>query len=87
MDTQIILNINKEILEKATEYAKRREISLSILIENYLQKILDDSAKEINMKTSIVDALSGIASKEKTNQDDNVDFTEEHLNYLMKKYK
>ena len=87
MDTQIILNINKEILEKATEYAKRREISLSILIENYLQKILDDAAKEINMKTSIVNALSGIASKEKTNQDDNVDFTEEHLNYLMKKYK
>ena len=58
-----------------------------------MQKIFDekrivDKLSDISIKEkNIVDALSGIASKEKTNQDVHLDFTKEHLNYLMEKYK
>ena len=39
MDTKLTLKLNEDIIEKAKEYAKAKKISLSELIENYLQKL------------------------------------------------
>jgi len=35
MNTKLTLDINKEVIEKAKDYAKRNRISLSKLIESY----------------------------------------------------
>ncbi|MGB1206081.1 MAG: hypothetical protein ACPG5B_10565 [Chitinophagales bacterium] len=64
---------------------KLSKLDLQKVIE---EKRITNKLSDISIKgKNIVDALSGIASKENTNQDVNVDFKKEHLDYLMEKYK
>lgn len=82
MNTKLTLNLNKEIIQRAKDYAKDHNISLSFLIENYLQKIISDYKSETTSKGSIVNELSGIIKldSDSNSQDD-------HMDYLTEKYK
>ncbi|HHS96243.1 MAG TPA: hypothetical protein ENJ45_06595 [Phaeodactylibacter sp.] len=82
MNTKLTLNINKEIIRRAKDYAKEHNISLSFLIENYLQKIISDYTSEVAPKGSIVKELSGIIKL-----DSDFNYQEDHMDYLTKKYK
>ena len=82
MNTKLTLNLNKEIIQRAKDYAKEHNISLSFLIENYLQKIISDYKSEITSKGSIVNELSGII---KLDSDPN--YQDDHMDYLTEKYK
>jgi predicted HicB family RNase H-like nuclease len=42
MDTKLTLKLDQDVIEKAKQYAKSKSISLSVLIENYLQKITSE---------------------------------------------
>ena len=42
MNTKLTLSLNKDIIQQAKTYAKKHNISLSFLIENYLQKIIGE---------------------------------------------
>ena len=61
MSTKLTLSLNQEIIQQAKIYAKERGISLSALVENYLQKIVGEYQPPASKKTSVVDELSGIA--------------------------
>lgn len=82
MNTKLTLNLNKEVIERAKVYAKEHNISLSFLIENYLQKIISDYKNENTLEGSIVNELSGIIKLDldSNHQDDQMD-------YLTEKYK
>ncbi len=82
MNTKLTLNLNKEIIRKAKDYAKEHNISLSFLIENYLQKIISDYKGESISKGSIVNELSGIIKL-----DSGSDYQEDYIEYLTEKYK
>ncbi len=82
MNTKLTLNLNKEIIQRAKDYAKEHNISLSFLIENYLQKIISDYKSESISKGSIVNELSGIIKL-----DSEVNYQEDHMDYLTEKYK
>lgn len=41
MDSKLTLKLNKNIIEKAKEYAASKEKSLSRLIESYLKSLVD----------------------------------------------
>jgi predicted HicB family RNase H-like nuclease len=43
MDTKLTLKLNQAVIEKAKDFAKLQETSLSRLIENYLQRITDEA--------------------------------------------
>ena len=60
MSTKLTLSIKKETIEKAKEYAKSRNVSLSLLIENYLQKLIAGFQPDDQKKASIADELSGM---------------------------
>ena len=80
-NTKLTLSLNKSIIEDAKVYAKRKNISLSQLIEIYLQKIT--SGGEIESEpTPIVDELSGVISLS-----DEVNYKETYTDYLIEKYK
>lgn len=81
MNTKLTLSLNKEVIERAKMYAKNNNISLSFLIENFLQKISSQTLEE-KMKGSIVDELSGII-----NLDSSIDEKEVLATYLTEKYK
>jgi hypothetical protein len=46
MDTKLTLTIEKDIIDKAKDYARKKGRSLSDLIENYLKLIISSKEKE-----------------------------------------
>lgn len=79
MDTKLTLKLNQEIIEKAKEYAKNKNTSLSKLIENVLSRMT--ASDDFNPKiTPLVDGLSGIIDANEINEDD-------YRSYLEEKYK
>jgi hypothetical protein len=82
MNTKLTLSLNKDIIQQAKTYAKKHNISLSFLIENYLQKIIGDYQGKASTKGTIVNELSGIIN---LNLDD--DLKDGYADYLTGKYK
>ena len=81
MDTKLTLKLDESIIEKAKEYAKSKKTSLSVLIENYLEKITNNENNNRKI-TPLVKSLSGIIDLPK-DYDHKKDYTE----YLTNKYK
>ena len=80
MDTKLTLKIDKEVIEKAKIFAKKRNISLSSIIEHYLEYIVN--YKEQPEYSTIVKELSGIISLP-----DDFNLNESYSDYLSEKYK
>lgn len=60
MNTKLTLTIEQSIIEKAKRYARKRERSLSDLIENYLKALItDDDPKMDEELTPTVKHLRG----------------------------
>ena len=59
MDTKLTLKLNQEIIEKAKRYASDKKVSLSRIIENYLNSLTSDkSAKDEIQISPFVKSLS-----------------------------
>jgi len=61
METKLTLRLNESVIERAKIYAKSQKISLSKMIESYLDSLTRE--KDSNDKTSItplVKSLSGV---------------------------
>ena len=82
MDTKLTLNLDKEVIEKAKDYAKSQSISLSKLIESYLASLVNDMPSEEIEITPLVKSLSGVI-----NLDEDFDYKEKYTEYLLEKYK
>ena len=81
MDTKLTLKLDKEIINRAKHYAESKKISLSKLIESYLQLLTKESSS-IDKISPLVESLSGVIVLPK-NYDDKDDYTD----YLTEKYK
>lgn len=81
MDKKLTLSLNKDVIERAKKYAKDNNISLSRLIENYLQAIAENKTKEIEI-TPLVESLSGVIDLPAT-----FNVRDEYTDYLNEKYK
>lgn len=82
MNHKLTLSINDKVIREAKAYAKRNNISLSFLIENYLLRIIPELQEASSKEVSIVDELSGILKL-----DADFNHKEAHTNYLIEKYK
>ncbi len=80
MKTKLTLNLNKSVIENAKDYAKENRVSLSKLIESYLNSLTNKQQKEIKV-SPLVESLTGIIPSE-TKQKNNDDY----YDYLSKKY-
>lgn len=79
MNIKLTLSINKETIEKAKAYANSQNQSLSGLIENYLNRLIQKT--EIAQKVSpLVESLTGVIP----NSDESKD-KKEYYDYLEKK--
>jgi macrodomain Ter protein organizer (MatP/YcbG family) len=81
MDTKLTLKLEQKIIERAKDYAKKHNTSLSKLIENYLQS-LTKKADETEKISPLVKSLSGIVDIPK-----NYNHKEEYSDFLLNKYK
>ena len=82
MDTKLTLKLDQEIIEKAKHYASEKKLSLSRLIENYLNSLTSDQTNDDLLISPFVKSLS---SGIKIPAD--YDYKKECADYLEQKYK
>lgn len=80
MNSKLTLSLNKQIIEKAKDYAKNQNLSLSGLIENYLNSLTQREEKSGKV-SPLVESLTGVIPNESE-----VDIKKEYYDYLNKKY-
>lgn len=83
MDTKLTIRLNAEVIERAKNYASQQKISLSKLVEAYLNSISKPkSEKDDNQITPLVKSLMGAAGS----LPEDYNYKEEYKEYLEKKY-
>jgi hypothetical protein len=78
MNTKLTLNLDTEVIYEAKTYAKNHKVSLSKLIENYLNSLTRESKKKSSV-SPLVESLTGIIPND-------FDERNEYRNYIDKKY-
>jgi len=81
METKLTLRLNKRIIDMAKDYAHDHNISLSKMIESYLESITKQRANGTEI-SPLVESLSGVLKLTET-----FDFQKDYTNYLTEKYK
>ncbi|MFZ4463474.1 MAG: DUF6364 family protein [Bacteroidales bacterium] len=81
MDTKLTIRLNKGVIAKAKEYAQEHQISLSKMIESYLDSITKQD-KTNNEISPLVESLSGVIQLEK-----DYDYKKDYSDFLKEKYK
>ncbi len=77
------LRLNDTVIERAKNYARSHKISLSKMIESYLDSITKQKEKEKKISiTPLVESLSGVIDLPA-----NFDYKKEYRDYLDEKYK
>ena len=79
MNTKLTLNIDKGVIDQAKSYAKDNNVSLSKLIERYLDSLTTKSEKKSKI-SPLVKSLTGVIPS--GNHDDKKDYKD----YLSEKY-
>ena len=77
MDTKLTIRIKSNVVERAKEYARNHNITVTKMVESYLDSVSKQAKNDIEI-TPLVQSLSGVA---KIN--DNKDYSD----YLSEKYK
>ena len=80
MNTKLTLSLDRDIIEKAKEFAQSRHQSLSKLIETYLQQLTGSKDMESSV-TPLVARLSGVLNAGKV-----ADHKRVYTDYLADKY-
>jgi len=83
MDTKLTLKLNQEIIEKAKIYASQKKVSLSRIIENYLNSLTNDFKNDSSIEISPF--VKSLSSGKKIPAD--LDCKKENSERLMNKYK
>lgn len=81
METKLTIRLKKKVIDQAKEYAFNHKISLSKMVEAYLESITEQAKDDIEI-TPLVESLSGII-----HLNDNHDLKNDYANYLAEKYK
>jgi len=85
MDTKLTLKLDKNVIEKAKEYAASHKRSLSGIIESYLQSLTgtidSDTIEEVEISPFVKSMSSGV----KVPAD--FDYKKEYRSHLEEKYK
>ncbi|CAM3024194.1 hypothetical protein SAMN05444143_11915 [Flavobacterium succinicans] len=82
MDTKLTLKLDQEIIEKAKHYASEKKISLSRIVENYLNSLTSDKENnDIQISPFVKSLSSGIEIPA------DYDYKKDRADYLEQKHK
>jgi len=82
MDTKLTLKLDQEIIERAKLYASQNKLSLSRLIENYLNSLTSEKSKsELKISPFVKSLTSGVKIPADYN------YKKDRADYLEQKYK
>lgn len=80
MDSKLTLKLNDSVIERAKKYASGKKISLSRLIENYLDSLTKEQEDEFEISPFVRSISSGKSIPA------DYDYKKEYGDYLDKKY-
>lgn len=83
MDAELTIKLDKQILEKAKDYASSNNRNLSFMIESFLKSLVERNANTINVEISSY--VKSISTGVKIPAD--FDYKQEYTNYLTNKYR
>ncbi len=82
MDTKLTLKLNQEVIEKAKEYASNKKLSLSRIIEAYLQALTtENDTSDFEISPFVKSIATGIEIPT------DLDYKKDYSDHLMEKYK
>ncbi len=81
METKLTIRLKESVIERAKIYARSHKISLSKMIESYLDSITKDKKLDIEI-TPLVESLSGVIDLPA-----DYDYKKDYTDYLIEKYK
>lgn len=84
MNTKLTLKLNENVIERAKRYASNKKLSLSRLIENYLDSITTEQIDEFDISPFVKSISNG---KRITENIDHKESREDYVDFLDKKYK
>jgi hypothetical protein len=80
MHKKLTLSINEKVIEGAKAYARDHQVSLSKLIETYLNSLIENKPEDIEI-TPFVESLSGLVDIPH-----DFDYKNDYTDYLLDKY-
>ncbi|MDP8203499.1 MAG: DUF6364 family protein [Candidatus Tenebribacter mawsonii] len=81
MNTKLTLSVDQKIIEEIKSYVKKHQVSLSKMVENYFNYVVQKTKPEVK-SSAIVEELTGII-----NLPGDFNEKEEYYNFLSEKYK
>jgi hypothetical protein len=85
MDTKLTLKLDKNVIEKAKEYAASQKRSLSGIVESYLQSLTGTNDSDKIEEVEISSFVKSMSSGAKVPAD--FDYKKEYHSHLEEKYK
>lgn len=82
METKLTLRLNENVIKRAKVYARKHKISLSKMIESYLDSVTKQKDEKNTIITPLVESLSGVI-----NLPDDFDYKKEYRDHLSDKHK
>ena len=82
METKLTLRLNGNVIERAKVYARDHKISLSKMVESYLDSVTKQKEVKGNSITPLVESLSGVIDLPA-----DFDYKKEYRDHLAEKYK
>lgn len=82
MDTKLTLKLNQNVIEKAKEYASNKKMSLSRIVEAYLQSLTSENdTSDFEISPFVKSIATG------TEIPTDLDYKKEYSDYLTEKFK
>jgi antitoxin component of RelBE/YafQ-DinJ toxin-antitoxin module len=82
MDTKLTLKLNQRVIERAKEYASNKQMSLSRIVEVYLQALTsENNTTEFEISPFVKSIATG------TEIPADLDYKKEYSDHLTEKYK
>jgi hypothetical protein len=81
MDSKLTVRLDSNVIERAKTYARIHNVSVSRMIESYLNSVTQQKSKDIEI-TPLVESLIGVAKV-----DTEFEIKKDYSDYLSEKYK
>ena len=81
MDTKLTIKLNKAVIERAKKHAAEKQLSLSRLIESYLDSVTAGIEQRFEISPFVKSISNGITIPA------DLDYKKEYTDHLNKKYK
>jgi len=84
MDSKLTLKLDENVIERAKKYAAEKKLSLSRLIENYLDALTNDELNNLEISPFVKSIATG---KQLSTEADKDRLKDDYIDYLDRKYR